>query len=74
MFIFYNLAFSFQNGFVSALPYLCMWLFSMFISVVADWMLSSGRFNHTQVRKVINSIGKFNADLSSFVKFNFFQM
>lgn len=47
-----------QNGFVSALPYLCMWLFSMFISVIADWMLSSGRFNHTQVRKIINSIGK----------------
>ncbi|KAI5646635.1 major facilitator superfamily domain-containing protein [Phthorimaea operculella] len=45
-----------DNGFVSALPYLCMWLFSMFISVVADWMLSSGRFNHTQVRKIINSI------------------
>ncbi|CAG9102021.1 unnamed protein product [Plutella xylostella] len=48
-----------DNGFVSALPYLCMWFFSMFISVVADWMLSSGRFNHTQVRKIINCIGQY---------------
>lgn len=54
----------FQNGFVSALPYLCMWLFSMFISVVADWMLSSGRFNHAQVRKIINSIGEHLIDYS----------
>lgn len=48
----------FQNGFLSALPYLAMWLFSMFISHVADWMISSHRFSHTVTRKVINSIGE----------------
>ncbi|XP_077289316.1 putative inorganic phosphate cotransporter protein picot isoform X1 [Arctopsyche grandis] len=48
-----------NNGYVSALPYLAMWLFSIFIAIVADWMLSSQRFNHTQVRKIINSIGQY---------------
>lgn len=47
-----------QNGTLSALPYLAMWLFSMLISVVADWMIYSDRFNHTATRKVINSLGE----------------
>lgn len=47
-----------SNGLLSSLPYLAMWIFSMGISVVADWMISSKRFNHTQTRKVMNSIGK----------------
>lgn len=46
------------NGILSALPYLAMWLFSMFISFIADWMISSSRFTHTTTRKIINSIGK----------------
>lgn len=49
----------FQNGVYSALPYLAMWLFSMFISHVADWMISSGKFTHTATRKIVNSIGQF---------------
>ena len=48
-----------SNGTVSALPYLAMWIFSMVISHVADWMISSGRFNHTITRKIINSVGQF---------------
>ncbi|CAH0398486.1 unnamed protein product [Chilo suppressalis] len=59
-----------DNGFVSALPYLCMWLFSMFISVVADWMLSSNRLNHTQVRKIINSIGEYGPAIGLFIAAN----
>lgn len=53
-----------QNGFVSALPYLSMWLFSMFISHVADWMISSSNFNHTVTRKIINGIGQFGPALA----------
>lgn len=49
-----------QNGTLSALPYLAMWLFSMFISVIADWMIYSDRFTHTSVRKIINSLGMFS--------------
>ncbi|KAL3285321.1 hypothetical protein HHI36_019430 [Cryptolaemus montrouzieri] len=30
-----------DNGILSAMPYLAMWLFSIFISHVADWMLSN---------------------------------
>ncbi|KAF2885040.1 hypothetical protein ILUMI_21156 [Ignelater luminosus] len=48
-----------DNGFLSALPYLAMWFFSMGISHVADWMLSSKHFTHTAVRKIINSIGQY---------------
>ncbi|KAG7198816.1 hypothetical protein KM043_001788 [Ampulex compressa] len=48
-----------ENGTVSSLPYLAMWIFSMLISHVADWMISAGRFNHTATRKIINSIGQF---------------
>lgn len=36
-----------------------MWIFSIMISWVADWMISSERFNHTQTRKIINSIGQY---------------
>ncbi|XP_032690814.1 putative inorganic phosphate cotransporter isoform X1 [Odontomachus brunneus] len=49
-----------SNGSVSALPYLAMWIFSMVISHIADWMISSGRFNHTSTRKIINSIGQYS--------------
>lgn len=31
----------------------------MFISVIADWMISSKRFTHTMTRKLINSIGQY---------------
>lgn len=48
-----------DNGLLSALPYLAMWLFSMFISHVADWMISSSRLSLTVTRKIINSIGQF---------------
>ncbi|KAB0792707.1 hypothetical protein PPYR_14666 [Photinus pyralis] len=53
-----------SNGFLSALPYLAMWIFSIFISHVADWMLTSGRFSHTVVRKVINGIGQFGPGIA----------
>lgn len=44
---------------MSALPYLAMWLFSMLISYVADWMISSKTFSHGVTRKILNSIGQF---------------
>ncbi|XP_003398669.1 putative inorganic phosphate cotransporter isoform X2 [Bombus terrestris] len=47
-----------SNGTVSSLPYLAMWIFSMLVSHVADWMISSGKFNHGSTRKIINSIGQ----------------
>lgn len=60
-----------SNGLLSSLPYLAMWIFSMSISVVADWMISSNRFNHTSTRKVMNSIGKFSVSLLFGMKWDF---
>lgn len=54
-----NFVLIFQNGTLSSLPYLAMWIFSIVISWIADWMISSDRFNHTRTRKVINSIGQY---------------
>ncbi|XP_024871213.1 putative inorganic phosphate cotransporter isoform X1 [Temnothorax curvispinosus] len=53
-----------KNGIYSALPYFAMWLFSMFISHVADWMISSGKFTHTVTRKIVNSLGQFSPALA----------
>lgn len=50
-----------ENGFLSALPYLAMWICSNIISFFADWMIESGRFTHTITRKIINSIGQYGA-------------
>ncbi|XP_023019242.1 putative inorganic phosphate cotransporter protein picot isoform X1 [Leptinotarsa decemlineata] len=48
-----------DNGILSSLPYLAMWLFSIFISHVADFMLTKPFFTHTLVRKIINGIGQY---------------
>ncbi|KAK7792600.1 hypothetical protein R5R35_005317 [Gryllus longicercus] len=48
-----------KNGTLSAVPYLAMWCFSIVSSNIADWMISSHRFTHTQTRKIINSIGQY---------------
>ncbi|XP_028136345.2 putative inorganic phosphate cotransporter isoform X1 [Diabrotica virgifera virgifera] len=48
-----------DNGVLSALPYLAMWIFSIFISHVADFMLTKPYFSHTLVRKIINGIGQY---------------
>lgn len=55
----YLLNFHLQNGILSALPYLAMWLFSNIISFGADWMITSNRFSHTVTRKIVNSIGQY---------------
>lgn len=36
-----------------------MWLFSMGISHVADWLLTTNYFTHTGVRKLLNGIGQY---------------
>uniref|UniRef100_A0A182SIQ7 Putative inorganic phosphate cotransporter n=1 Tax=Anopheles maculatus TaxID=74869 RepID=A0A182SIQ7_9DIPT len=55
------------NGVLSALPYLAMWLFSIVVGWVADWMLTSGRFNHTWTRKISNSIGQYGPAIALIV-------
>ncbi|XP_023298172.2 putative inorganic phosphate cotransporter [Lucilia cuprina] len=53
-----------SNGFYSSLPYLCMWLFSLVIAVVADWMISSQRFSISATRKLMNSIGQYGPGIA----------
>ncbi|XP_014279058.1 putative inorganic phosphate cotransporter isoform X2 [Halyomorpha halys] len=48
-----------KNGFLSALPYLAMWGFSVSSSWVADYMISHERLSHTKVRKIAQGIGHF---------------
>jgi len=53
-----------QNSFVSALPYLAMWLFSIFCSGIADWLISRQYLHVTTCRKVFNSIGQYGPALA----------
>uniref|UniRef100_A0AAG5DLK9 Putative inorganic phosphate cotransporter n=1 Tax=Anopheles atroparvus TaxID=41427 RepID=A0AAG5DLK9_ANOAO len=55
------------NGVLSALPYLAMWLFSIVVGWVADWMLTSGRITHTWTRKISNSIGQYGPAIALIV-------
>ncbi|KAH1003189.1 hypothetical protein HUJ05_011129 [Dendroctonus ponderosae] len=55
-----------DNGLLSALPYLAMWLFSIFISHVADWLLTKPCFTLTIVRKLINAIGQYGPAVALF--------
>ncbi|KAK1129788.1 hypothetical protein K0M31_019498 [Melipona bicolor] len=45
-----------SNGFLSALPYLTMWICSLVTSFLADWMITSGIMSRTNVRKLGTTI------------------
>ncbi|XP_042865549.1 putative inorganic phosphate cotransporter [Penaeus japonicus] len=46
-----------SNSFVSALPYLIMWLFSIASGLLADHLRTQGILTTTATRKIFNSIG-----------------
>lgn len=48
-----------QNGFLSSVPYLGMWISSLFLSMMADWFISTNRLSITSTRKILNCIGQF---------------
>jgi MFS transporter, ACS family, solute carrier family 17 (sodium-dependent inorganic phosphate cotransporter), member 5 len=48
-----------QNGILSSVPYLGMWISSLFLSTLADWLISSKRLSITSTRKLLNTIGQF---------------
>lgn len=45
-----------NNGYLSSLPYLCMWFGSIFTSLAADWLITNKHMSTTNVRKLGNSI------------------
>lgn len=55
-----------DNGILSALPYLAMWLFSILVSQIADWMLTTSHLTTTGVRKILNGIGQFGPAVALF--------
>ncbi|XP_070491885.1 putative inorganic phosphate cotransporter [Chironomus tepperi] len=48
-----------ENGVLSSVPYLGMWISSILLSMVADWLISTNKFSITKTRKIFNSIGQF---------------
>ncbi|KAG5676613.1 hypothetical protein PVAND_006433 [Polypedilum vanderplanki] len=45
-----------ENGLYSALPYLFMWVFSVGMGFIADWMIVKGWINVTNTRKLYTTI------------------
>ena len=48
----------FQNGFLSALPYVCMWIVANLGSQLADYVRTRSILSTRNTRKVFNSFGK----------------
>ncbi|XP_054282826.1 putative inorganic phosphate cotransporter isoform X2 [Macrosteles quadrilineatus] len=46
-----------QNGLVSAIPYLTMWICSIAIGALADWLLAREIITITPMRKVLATVG-----------------
>ncbi|KAJ1524954.1 hypothetical protein ONE63_009810 [Megalurothrips usitatus] len=46
-----------DNGILSALPYLCMWIFSNICAFMADWLIWKRGMTATFTRKLLNAIG-----------------
>ncbi|XP_046627283.1 putative inorganic phosphate cotransporter [Neodiprion virginianus] len=46
-----------SNGLLTALPYVAMWIVSNISSVLADWLIKSGKMTTTNVRKAFTTFG-----------------
>lgn len=55
-----------ENGILSAVPYLGMWISSLLLSMVADWFISTNKFSITTTRKILNTIGQFGPAIALF--------
>ncbi|XP_048508424.1 putative inorganic phosphate cotransporter isoform X2 [Athalia rosae] len=52
------LKFSIQaNGFLSALPYVSMWMVSIVASWLADWLIKNEKMTRTNARKIFTTVG-----------------
>ncbi|XP_034252695.1 putative inorganic phosphate cotransporter [Thrips palmi] len=45
-----------ENGFLSALPYLAMWLCSLLFGCLADWLIKTDRMSITNTRKLLTTV------------------
>ena len=62
VFIFYQ--FSPQNGVLSALPYICMYLVSFPVSYTADFLINKGNWRVINVRRIFVAMGVVGPGLS----------
>ena len=46
-----------QNSLLSAMPYMAMWIFSIFFSLIADALRNKNILDTTQTRKLFNTVG-----------------
>ena len=53
----------FQNGFLSALPHLCLWWFSMPWGWFADYLIRTEKLSQPSVRKLSNAVGMIGPSL-----------
>jgi len=56
-----------ENGFLTALPYLCMWLCSLAAGALADWIVQRRKMAVVNVRRVFSLVGKSPADQKIYV-------
>jgi ACS family sodium-dependent inorganic phosphate cotransporter len=55
-----------QNGLYSSLPYLAMWLVSIGLGFVSDWMISNKYINITNSRKLWTTVGELKWNFDDF--------
>lgn len=53
-----------QNSFISAVPYLAMWLFSIACSTLADYLIAQHILTVGNARKIFNTIGQYGPALA----------
>ncbi|KAF4517149.1 hypothetical protein B566_EDAN006448 [Ephemera danica] len=56
-----------ENGFLSALPYMAMWIFGLMLSCISDWMLSRKCYSVGTSRKIGNSLGHYGSAIALIV-------
>ena len=57
----------FQNGIVSALPFLLSFLWSLPTSWLADWLIANNKLSRGNVRKVMTTIGTAGPAIGLFI-------
>jgi hypothetical protein len=53
-----------ENGLYSSLPYAAMWIVSIGLGFVSDWMIANKHINITNSRKLWTTVGKINKNIS----------
>jgi hypothetical protein len=48
-----------ENGLYSSLPYASMWIVSIALGFVSDWLISRKKITITNARKLFTTIGEF---------------